>query len=80
MAPLCAISSSFKRVPYTAEWSSISLAMSNFGPAQWLHGALRDGTPACLRAVDGFQLVFDPALPDGQTLAGVLSIDNVRLR
>jgi hypothetical protein len=33
-----------------------------------------------LRAVDGFQLAFDPSLPDGQTLTGVLSIDNVRLR
>ena len=67
-------------VPYTPEWSSIRLEMSNFGPAQWLPGSPRGGTAACLRAVDGFQLVFDPAQPDGQTLAGVLSIDNVRLR
>ena len=67
-------------VPYAAEWSSIRLSMSNFGPAEWVHGALRGGTSACLRAVDGFQFVFAPALPDGQTLAGVFSIDNVRLR
>jgi hypothetical protein len=67
-------------VPYTAEWSSISLAISNFGPAIWAPGAPRGGTPACLRAVDGFQLAFDPSLPDGQTLEGVLSLDNVRLQ
>jgi hypothetical protein len=67
-------------VAYTAEWSSINLAMSNFGPAEWMPGALRGGTPACLRVVDGFRFVFDPGQPDGQTVAGVFSIDNVRLR
>jgi len=67
-------------VPFAAEWSSLSLAISNFGPAQWRPGSLQGGTPACLRVVDGFQFVFDAALPDGETGAGVFSIDNVRLR
>jgi hypothetical protein len=67
-------------VPFAAEWSTLNLAISNFGPLPWKPGSLRGGTPACLRAVDGFLFVFDPGLPDGQTGTGVFSIDDVRLR
>ena len=48
-------------------------------------GALADRAhqgraPACLRAVDGIQFVFDAAVPDGQTGGGILSIDDVVLQ
>ena len=68
------------RFPYTEQWSSPPpLMLSNFGPAADLPGNLRGGVTACLGAVDGFQFVFDPQVADGQSVAGVLSIDNVRV-
>ena len=79
MAPNCATTSSFKASRTRASGRAPPLALSNFGPAADLPGNLRGGVPACLSAVDGFQLVFDPQVADGQTVAGVLSIDNVRV-
>ena len=69
-----------QRIAFTSEWSTVSLAISNFGPAPWRQEHIRGGKPACLRAIDGFQFIFDPALPDGQTGEGIFSIDNVRLQ
>jgi hypothetical protein len=65
---------------FSAEWSSVSLAISNFGPAPWRSEHIRGGAPACLRAIDGFGFVLHHELPDGQTGTGVFSIDNVRLQ
>jgi len=67
-------------LPFSADWSTVSLAISNFGPAPWRTDHIQGGAPACLRAVDGFLFVFDAAIPDGQMGGGVFSIDNVRLQ
>ena len=69
-----------QRFPYTEQWSSPTpLDLRNFGPPADLPGTLPGGLFDCLRAVDGFQFVFDPQAADGDTVTGVLSIDNVRL-
>jgi hypothetical protein len=65
---------------FRAEWSRVSLAISNFGPAPWQTEHIKGGAPACLRAVDGIQFVFDAAVPDGQSGGGIFSIDDVVLQ
>jgi hypothetical protein len=67
-------------IAVTAEWSRVTLAISNFGPAPWQPEHIKGGGPACLRAVDGIAFVFDAAIPDGQSGAGILSIDDVVLQ
>jgi len=67
-------------VAFTSEWSTVNLAISNFGPAPWQTEHIKGGAPACLRAVDGIQVVFDAAIPDGQSGAGILSLDDLVLR
>lgn len=67
-------------IAFTDEWSTVTLSISNFGPAPWQTEHIKGGAPACLRAVDGIQFVFDAAVPDGQSSGGTLSIDEVRLQ
>jgi hypothetical protein len=67
-------------IAFKDTWSAVDLAISNFGPAPWTSEHIAGGAPACLRAVDGIQFVFDAAILDGQSGGGVLSIDNVRLQ
>jgi hypothetical protein len=67
-------------IAFTAEWSKVNLAISNFGPAPWQPEHIKGGAPACLRAIDGIQFVFDAAIPDGQSGGGTVFIDDVRLR
>jgi hypothetical protein len=67
-------------IAFRAEWSRVSLAISNFGPAPWQPEHIKGGATACLRAVDGIQFVFDPAVLDGQTGGGIFSIDDVVLQ
>ena len=61
-------------------WTPANLAIKNFGPPPWIADRIVGGPPACLRAVDGIQLVFDAAIPDGMSGAGTLSIDDIVLR
>lgn len=67
-------------IAFTDEWSTVTLAIDNFGPAPWQTEHIKGGAPACLRAVDGIQFVFEAAIPDGQSGGGTLSIDEVRLQ
>jgi hypothetical protein len=67
-------------IAFSAEWSTVNLAISNFGPAPWQPEHIKGGAPACLRAIDGIQFVFDAAIPDGQSGGGTFFIDDVRLR
>jgi hypothetical protein len=67
-------------IAYSTEWSTVTLAIANFGSPPWRTEHIRGGAAACLRAVDGFSFVFDAAIPDGQTGEGVFSIDEVRLQ
>jgi len=61
-------------------WTTVVLALSNFGPPPWQPEHIQGGSIACLRAIDEISFVWDAALPDGESVTGTLSIDEVRLQ
>jgi hypothetical protein len=67
-------------VPYTTDWSTFILSMTNFAPPPWDSWEIKGGTPGCLSRVDGIQFTVDEQLPDGQSGMGILNVDDIYLQ
>lgn len=64
----------------TGDWSTLRLALTNWGPPPWQTEHIKGGTQACLRAVDSISISLAAQLKDGQAGRGTFFIDNLRLQ
>lgn len=64
-------------MPPGSDWQVFSLAMANFGPPTWAPLHPRGGPVACLERIDAVEFAINPNLPDGQSTAGRLDVDDI---
>lgn len=62
-----------------ADWTTAHLDLSSFVQPIWMNNRLLGGTSACLAQISGLTFAVTPNLPDGQSAAGTLRIDNLAL-
>jgi hypothetical protein len=65
---------------HSSQWTQIPLSISNFSSPVKDTRRLEGGVAGCLARVDQIGFVVESQLPDGQSGAGTLKIDNVSLK
>jgi len=64
----------------TSNWSTYTLALSNWAAPTWQMEHVKGGIPACLRAIDGIAVSLSGELKDGQSGSGTLFLDGLSLQ